>query len=73
LLIRLQSPPVEGAANSELIRLIAATFGVAARDVSIIAGERGKLKRIAILGVHEAEARCVFASLGIDPEIIRTS
>src|SRR5881394_1628438 len=35
LLVRLQSPPVEGAANDELIQVMAETFGGARRDVEI--------------------------------------
>jgi uncharacterized protein (TIGR00251 family) len=37
LLVRLQSPPVEGAANEELIQVIADAFGAAKRDVEIVA------------------------------------
>src|SRR5262249_17853759 len=33
LLVRLHAPPVEGAANAELIRVIAATLGIAPRSV----------------------------------------
>jgi hypothetical protein len=40
--------PVDGAANAELIELIAKAFGAAKRDVSMESGERSKLKRIAI-------------------------
>jgi uncharacterized protein (TIGR00251 family) len=73
LLVRLQSAPVEGAANAELIDVIASLFGVAQRDVTIVAGERSKLKRIAISTVDETDAQVVWRALGIDPRTIKTS
>ena len=47
---RLAAPPVEGAANAALTALVARTFGVAKRDVSLIAGETARIKRLAIAG-----------------------
>jgi hypothetical protein len=67
LVVRLQSPPVEGAANKELIHVIAKTFGVAKRDVAIISGERSKLKRVAIATVDRNHLESVLKTLGIDP------
>ena len=66
LLVRLQSPPVEGAANEELIGLLAKTFGTARRNVSIESGERSKLKRVAIDGVGNRQLQSVLESLGVD-------
>ena len=42
LLVRLNAPPVEGAANAELIELLAKTLGVAKRAVTIVSGERSR-------------------------------
>ncbi|MCW4462686.1 DUF167 family protein [Sphingomonas sp. BT-65] len=47
---RLAAPPVEGAANAALTELVAKTFGVAKRDVKLIAGETARLKRLNITG-----------------------
>ena len=47
---RLAAPPVEGAANAALIALVAKTFGVSKRQVALIAGETGRLKRLHIVG-----------------------
>jgi uncharacterized protein (TIGR00251 family) len=47
---RLAAPPVEGAANAALIALVAKTFGVRKRQVALIAGETGRLKRLHIAG-----------------------
>ncbi|AJP74588.1 DUF167 domain-containing protein [Sphingomonas hengshuiensis] len=47
---RLAAPPVEGAANAALVPLVAKTFRVAKRDVTLIAGETARLKRLRIAG-----------------------
>jgi len=67
LLVRLQSPPVEGAANEELTQVIAKTFGVPKRDVAIVSGERSKLKRIEVSNIDEPRAAAALQSLGVDP------
>ncbi len=51
LLVRLAAPPVEGAANEELIDVIAKAIGVPRRAVSIVSGDRSRSKRVAIDGV----------------------
>jgi uncharacterized protein (TIGR00251 family) len=57
LLVRLTAPPVEGAANAELIEVIARALGVAKRAVSILSGERGRLKRLRVEGVTKEFVR----------------
>lgn len=47
---RLAAPPVEGAANAALVPLVAKAFGVPKRDVTLIAGETARLKRLSIRG-----------------------
>lgn len=51
LLVRLQAPPVEGAANAELIEVLSDALGVAKRNITIVAGERSRLKRVRVEGV----------------------
>jgi hypothetical protein len=67
LLVRLQSPPVKGAANEELTQVIAKAFGVTKRDVAIVAGEHSKLKRIALSTLDRNHVAAILQSLGIDP------
>jgi uncharacterized protein len=55
--IALTSPPADGAANSELQRLIARALGVSQRDVSIVAGSSGRNKVIEVNGVSVEDAR----------------
>lgn len=56
LLVRLHAPPVEGAANAELIDLIATVLDVPRRAVSIVAGERSRQKRVRVSGIDAAAA-----------------
>lgn len=51
LKVRMQSPPVDGAANAGLIKLLAKAFNVSKSDVEIIAGETSKTKQIKISNV----------------------
>ncbi len=55
--IRLNAPPVEGAANAELIDLLSTLLDVPRRNVTIVAGERSRTKRVQVIGVDNAVAR----------------
>ena len=55
ILVRLNAPPVDGAANTELIRLLAELLGVAQRSVEIVSGARSRGKRVRISGRTAAE------------------
>ena len=56
VLVRLGAAPVDGAANAELVAVLAAAFGVARRDVAIVSGERSRQKRVRLRGVDAAAA-----------------
>lgn len=47
-LARLKSPPVDGRANEELIRLVAGHFGLSRAEVNIKTGLSARLKRVQI-------------------------
>jgi uncharacterized protein (TIGR00251 family) len=51
LLVRLHAAPVDGAANAELIEVLAEALSVPKRAVSIVSGERSRQKRVRIEGV----------------------
>jgi uncharacterized protein len=55
LLVRLNAAPVEGAANAELIEVLADVLGVPRRAVSIEAGERSRRKTLLIRGLSADE------------------
>jgi hypothetical protein len=50
LLIRLNAPPLDGAANEALIRLLAETLDIPKRDIAVISGERSRTKRVRVAG-----------------------
>ena len=50
LKVRIKAPPVEGRANSYLVKFLAKQFGVSKRDVEIIGGELSREKRVRITG-----------------------
>jgi len=45
------APPIEGAANQALLRLIADELGIARRSVRLVAGAAGRQKLIVVEGV----------------------
>jgi uncharacterized protein len=51
LKVSLAAPPVDGAANAELVAFFARALGVAKRDVELVAGETSRKKTLAIAGV----------------------
>jgi len=48
LKVKIASPPVDGAANAELIKVLAKTFSVSKSEVEIVGGQTSKTKRIKI-------------------------
>ena len=60
LKVRISAPPVDGAANAELIKLLAKRIGVAKSEVSIVGGETSKSKRIRINNVSRSTVDAMF-------------
>lgn len=57
--IRLRAPPVDGAANDELIRLVAERLGLPHAAVELVGGATGRAKRLRITGAGDTtEAVC---------------
>lgn len=54
--VALAAPPVDGAANEELVRVLANELGVARRQVVIIRGETAHKKLVAVEGTAAALA-----------------
>jgi uncharacterized protein (TIGR00251 family) len=54
LRVRLAAPPVDGAANKELIHVLAKAFKVSRSAVTIVSGHGGRLKQVSIEGVSES-------------------
>lgn len=52
LKVKLSSPPVDGAANKELVKLLSKAFGVAKREVTIVRGHTSKRKTVEVFNVN---------------------
>ena len=57
LKVRLQSPPVDGAANAELVEVLAEALDVPRRAVTIVGGAHSRTKRVQLEGISDAAAR----------------
>ncbi len=62
LKVSVSSPPMDGAANSELLALLSDSLGVERPMVSLQSGMSSRRKSVRITGVTASEAR---ASLGV--------
>lgn len=51
LLVRLQSAPADGAANTELLGLLSRALRIPRRDLNIVSGESTRTKRIRVAGL----------------------
>jgi uncharacterized protein (TIGR00251 family) len=54
--IRLAAPPVDGAANEELVRFLAERLGVPRSAVAIVRGSTARRKTVSVHGVTAAAA-----------------
>lgn len=52
LLVRLQSAPVDGAANAELLGLLSRALRVPRRDLEIVSGDSSRTKRVCVAGLR---------------------
>ena len=63
LRVRVAAPPLEGAANLAVARLLARALRVAPSAVAVIRGARGRDKRVRIAGLGDLEVRSRLAAL----------
>jgi uncharacterized protein len=52
--VKVNSPPVDGEANKELISLIAKRLGISKGSIEIIAGKTSRMKVLRLIGIDEA-------------------
>jgi len=62
LKLQLAAPPVDGEANAALVEFLAKLLGVPRRQVSLIAGDASRRKRVSIQGVETAQVEAVMTS-----------
>jgi len=65
LRVRVSARPVDGAANRELLKVLAAALGVRPSALSIEAGELRREKRIRVEGTTAEAVRARFAALPV--------
>ncbi|MGA2384398.1 MAG: DUF167 domain-containing protein [Gemmatimonadales bacterium] len=64
LRVRVAAPPVEGAANQELVRFLAKSLGVPPSAVAVTAGAAGRRKTVLVRGVAPAAAQSLLEGHG---------
>jgi uncharacterized protein (TIGR00251 family) len=57
LLVRVTAPPVDGAANEALVRLLSKRLRVAKGAVRIVSGNASRTKTVEVDGLEDAEIR----------------
>ncbi len=64
---RVNAPPVDGAANAAVIALVARSFAVPKRAVTILSGETGREKRVRVDGDPRVLAEIAAGLYGAAP------
>lgn len=59
LLVRVSAPPIDGAANDRLVRVLAHALGVPKAHVSLLRGPKSRDKEVLIRGAAAAAAQLV--------------
>ncbi|MFH1057936.1 MAG: DUF167 domain-containing protein [Pseudomonadota bacterium] len=57
LKVRLTAPPVEGAANAALVKLVAKALAVSPSRVRVVSGQHGRSKRLFVDGLAPDQVR----------------
>jgi uncharacterized protein (TIGR00251 family) len=57
LKVALTAPPVDGAANDALRKLLAKALGVAKSEVEIVRGDRARIKVLRVHGISASDVR----------------
>jgi uncharacterized protein (TIGR00251 family) len=62
VLVRLAAPPIDGAANAELVEVFSEALGVPKRAITIVSGETSRLKTLRVAGIS---SQAVVATLDL--------
>jgi uncharacterized protein (TIGR00251 family) len=64
LRVRIAAPPVDGAANEELVRLLARALSVSRSAIEITAGHSSKLKTVRVAGCGPGDLAAIIREKG---------
>jgi len=59
----LQSPPLDGRANEELVRLIAASFGLRRAGISLVRGSKSREKVLELENISDEQLQHLLRNL----------
>lgn len=60
LRVRISAPPVEGAANEELVRFLACALDVSRSKVDVVSGHAARTKTVRVAGITCADVTHLF-------------
>jgi uncharacterized protein len=63
--VALAAPPVDGAANDELVETLSSALGVPKRDLRLVLGASSKNKVVEVTGIGEAEVALRLAAAAV--------
>jgi hypothetical protein len=64
--VRVSRPPADGEANRAVLRLVARSLDVPPSSLRIVAGERGRRKRIEVVALEADELQRRLRAIGAD-------
>jgi len=59
LKVTIKAPPVEGAANTELLKFLRKELGIGRDEIELVQGQAGRRKTVLIRGLEPTEVRSV--------------
>lgn len=65
LRVRVAAPPVDGAANEALLRLLAGSLGISRGRVRLVSGASGRVKVVAVEGADRTAIRVRWPGLAV--------
>ena len=73
LKIKLTSPPLEGKANDECVRILADQLGIRKSQIEIISGHRARKKTVALAGLKKADLEEILSPFFVTPAPVLSS
>lgn len=61
--VRVSAPPVDGAANAAVAKLLANLLGLPARQIELVSGAASRTKRFRLLGIAASDLEARLAAL----------